>query len=135
VGIIKEFKEFAVKGNAIEMAIGIVLGLAFTKVINSLVNDIIMPPLGLLVGPINFDALGIVIKKNNPDVVISYGKFVGTIINFVLISAALFFVVKALTTLMKKKPAPPNTKLCPECQMNIPINAKKCAHCTSTVAK
>lgn len=96
----KEFKEFALRGNAIEMAIGIVIGLAFGKVISSLVEDILMPPIGLLIGNVDFSKLAIVLKEN---VSIRIGAFVNTIVNFILIALSIFFVVKMMSKAAKHK--------------------------------
>lgn len=106
MSVIKEFKEFAVKGNVIDMAVGIIIGVAFGKIISSLVADVIMPPIGVLLGGVDFSNLSIVIRDaidNKPAVLISYGKFIQTIIDFTLVAAAIFMAVKAMNTLKKKE--------------------------------
>lgn len=110
MSIIKEFKEFAVKGNVLDMAVGIIIGAAFGKIITSLVGDVIMPPIGVILGGVDFTNLSIVVQEamdKKPAVVISYGKFLQTIIDFTIISAAIFMAVKAMNTLKKKEAAAP----------------------------
>ena len=105
MSMLKEFKEFAVKGNVVDMAIGIIVGVAFGKIVTSIVGDVIMPPIGLLVGGIDFSNLSIVLKEasgNTPAVVIAYGKFIQTIIDFIIIAFAIFMLVKAINTLKRK---------------------------------
>lgn len=110
MSIIKEFKEFAVKGNVVDMAIGIIIGAAFGKIISSLVGDVIMPPIGVILGGVDFSSLSIVVKEaveKKPAVVVSYGKFLQTIIDFAIIAFAMFMAVKAMNTLKKKEAAEP----------------------------
>ena len=105
MSIVKEFKDFAVKGDAIDMAVGIVIGASFGKIISSLVNDIIMPPLGLLIGGVDFKNLKIVLKAatdTNPAVAINYGQFINTTIDFLIVAFAIFVVVRGLASLKKK---------------------------------
>lgn len=105
MSIIKEFKEFAVKGNAIDMAVGIIIGAAFGKVITSLVNDVIMPPIGLLIGGVDFKDLKLVLKKavlDKPEVTLNYGKFINTLLDFLIVAFAIFIMVKAINTLKRK---------------------------------
>ena len=130
MGMLKEFKDFAVKGNAIDMAVGIVIGAAFGKIVTSLVNDIIMPPIGLLLGKVDFS--GLVIQFNEKTA-IKYGVFINTVLDFVIVAFAIFFVVKQINRL-KKTPSPaadPTTKDCPKCCSSIPVKATRCPHCTS----
>ena len=140
----KEFKEFAVKGNAIDLAVGVVIGAAFGKIVSSLVTDIIMPPVGVLTGGIDFKNYFVVLKplgghfqtlKDAADakaVTLNIGVFVNTMIEFLIIAFSIFLVVKALNKMKKPKPGtPPVAKDCPVCTMSIPINAKRCPHCTS----
>lgn len=104
--IIKEFKEFAIKGNVIDMAVGIIIGAAFGKIVSSVVADVVMPPIGLLIGGVNFADLAWVLKEATPDsdaVVIAYGKFLQTTIDFLIIALVIFFVVKAINTLKRKE--------------------------------
>jgi large conductance mechanosensitive channel len=140
--MLKEFKEFAVKGNVIDLAVGIILGVAFGTIVSSLVNDIIMPPIGLLLGKINFSDLFINLSgtaytsvkaaKDAGAATINYGVFLNTVINFVIVAFVVFLLVKQVNR-MKKEPAPaePNTKECPYCLSAVPIKATRCPHCTS----
>jgi large conductance mechanosensitive channel len=111
--IIQEFKEFAVKGNVIDMAVGVIIGAQFGKIVSSLVGDVIMPPIGVLVGGIDFSDLALTIKESvgeMPAVVIAYGKFIQTVVDFTIIAAAIFLVVKAINSLKRKEeeaPKPP----------------------------
>ncbi len=140
MSLIKEFKEFALKGNMIDMAIGIVIGGAFGTVIKSLVDNIIMPPIGYLMGKVDFSAMSA--KLPVPDgtpVEVKYGLFINALIGLFIVAAALFVVVKMMNTLrqqFEKDAATPSptTKSCGECMMEIPITAKRCGHCTSPVA-
>jgi large conductance mechanosensitive channel len=131
----KEFKEFAVKGNMIDMAIGVIIGSSFGKIISSFVSDVIMPPLGLLVGSVDFSKLSIVLKhdpEGKADVLLRYGMFVNTLIDFLIVAFVIFLSIKAINKL--KKPAPLaeiTTKDCPKCFTTIPIKATKCPNCTS----
>jgi large conductance mechanosensitive channel len=138
----KEFKEFAMKGNVLDMAVGIIIGAAFGKIITSLVSDILMPPLGRLLGKVDFSSLFINIsgqsyatlaeaQKANAATV-NYGLFINSIINFIIVTFAIFLLVKQVNRL-KKAPAPaaPSTKDCPFCASAIPLPAKRCPHCTS----
>lgn len=113
MGIIKEFKEFAVKGNMVDLAVAVVIGGAFGNVITSFVNDVIMPPIGLLLGGVDFSELKILLRKaaeEVPAVTLNYGAWINTVIDSLIVAAAIFFVIKALNTLKKKEaeaPAPP----------------------------
>jgi len=129
VGLLKEFKDFSVKGNAIDMAVGVVIGAAFGKIVSSLVNDIITPPLGLLLGRMDFSSLAISLNEKTT---IKYGAFINTVVDFVIVAFAIFVVVKQLNRLKKAPPpADPTTKECPKCCTVIPIKASRCPHCTS----
>ena len=138
----KEFKEFIMKGNVIDLAVGIIIGVAFGAIVNSLIKDIIMPIVGQLLGKINFTDLFINLSGTSyPSLkaaqdagaaTINYGLFINTIINFLIIGLVVFLIVKAVNKL--KKPAPaaaPTTKDCPFCATAIPVKAKRCPHCTS----
>jgi large conductance mechanosensitive channel len=143
----KEFKEFVAKGNAFDLAIGVVIGAAFTGIVGSLVKDIIMPPIGLLTGGLDFSNKFIVLRAgkdgstvftNMADAVKAgaitwnYGTFVTLFINFVIISFSIFLVVRLFNNLKRPKPnAPPVVKDCPACTMSIPIKARRCPHCTT----
>jgi len=113
MGLLQEFKEFAVKGNAIDLAVGVVIGAAFGKVVSSLVSDVIMPPIGVLVGGVDFSSLAVILREKTetaPAVVLKYGVFINTIIDFMIVAAAIFAMVKLINTLRRKKdeaPPPP----------------------------
>jgi large conductance mechanosensitive channel len=110
MNLIKEFKEFAVKGNVIDMAVGIIIGVAFGKVVSSIVSDIIMPPIGLLIGGIDFSQLAITLQaatESTEAVVISYGKFIQTVVDFTIIAFAIFMMIKGINTLKRKEEAKP----------------------------
>lgn len=136
--IIKEFKEFAMKGSVIDLAVGVIIGSAFGKIVSSLVNDVLMPPIGMLLGGLDFRHLAITIKEEagaNPAVSIKYGIFVNTVADFLIVAFCIFMVIRTMNALRKKQEAPvavtaAPTRACPECQMTIPINAKRCGHCT-----
>ena len=143
--MLKEFKEFAMRGNVIDMAVGIIIGAAFGTIIGTLVSDVLMPPIGLLLGNVDFSNLFMVLKqgkiagpyatvaaaKGAGAVTLNYGLFLNTIINFLIIAFAIFFVVRGMNTLKKKEKAEPTTKECPHCLSTIPIKATRCGHCTS----
>jgi large conductance mechanosensitive channel len=129
--MLKEFKEFAMKGNVLDMAVGIIIGAAFGKIVSSLVADMLMPPLGLLLGKIDFGSLSIKVGTAT----LKYGVFINTIIEFVLVAFAVFLLVKQVNRFRKEAPAAaPNTKDCPYCATAIPIPASRCPHCTSQLA-
>jgi large conductance mechanosensitive channel len=137
MSLVKEFKSFAMRGNVVDMAVGIIIGAAFGKIISSLVSDILMPPIGMLIGGMDFSSLGVTIKAATPEnvaVVIKYGMFINILIDFIIVAFAMFMIIQAMNRLVKKPeaaPANPTTKECPECLMVIPINAKRCGHCTA----
>ena len=150
-GFLKEFKEFAVKGNVIDMAVGIIIGAAFGSVVNSAVNDVIMPPLGALMGKVDFANLYWTVYSPTPDVTypslqaatdagvvtINYGLFINTLISFALVALAVFILVKGINKLKAEKQveeeAAPTTKECPRCFSTIDIKASKCPHCTADI--
>jgi large conductance mechanosensitive channel len=150
--MLKEFKEFAMRGNVMDMAIGIVIGAAFGTIIKSLVADVIMPPIGLLLGGVDFSNMFVVLKEGAEAagpynaladaqaagaVTLNYGTFINTIISFLIIAFAIFMVVKGMNQAKRKEEAPPaepTTKNCPHCQSEIPIKATRCPMCTSDVA-
>jgi large conductance mechanosensitive channel len=143
----KEFKEFAMRGNVLDMAVGIIIGTAFGTIIRSLVSDIIMPPIGLLLGKVDFTNLFTVLKfgtKAAPytsladaqavgAVTINYGMFINTIINFIIVAFAIFMIIRSVSKAKKPEAAlaEPTTKDCPYCLVSIPIKATRCPHCTS----
>lgn len=127
----KEFKEFAMRGSVLDMAVGIILGGAFGAIIASLVNDVLMPPIGLLLGKVDFSKLSIALSDS---VTMNYGKFINTIITFIIVAFCLFLIIRAMNRLQKKAEAPaaaPTTKDCPFCATAVPIKAVRCPHCTS----
>lgn len=131
--LVKDFKEFIARGNVMDMAVGVIIGGAFTGIVNSLVDDIFMPVLGLLTGGVNFGALCIQIGPGEEDV-LRYGGFIAAVINFLLIALVLFLIVRAFNRFHRQKedPAPaPATKACPYCKSDIPLEATRCPHCTS----
>ncbi len=127
----KEFKEFISKGNVMDMAVGVIIGGAFTAIVTSLVNDIIMPLLSLLTGGLDFTSLCIVLGEGEDAATFNYGAFISAIINFLLIALVIFLVIKAINKFNKKKEEAPTTKDCPYCAEKISIKAKKCPHCAS----
>ena len=146
----KEFKEFAMKGNVVDMAVGIVIGAAFGLIIKSLVADIIMPPIGILLGNVDFSNLFIVIKQGSAAgayatvaeahkagaVTINYGMFINTVISFVIVAFAVFMVIRGINNMRREEEAPPKeptTKECPYCLSEIPIKATRCGFCTSEI--
>ncbi len=135
MGILKEFKDFAMKGNVLDMAVGIIIGGAFGKIVSSLVTDVLMPPMGVLMGNVDFSNLAFTIKEasgNAPAVAIKYGVFINTVIDFVIVAFAIFMVIKQMNRLKNPKVATaPTTKDCPHCLMSVPIKATRCGHCTS----
>ena len=128
MGLFKEFHDFAVKGNAVDMAVGIVIGGAFGKIISSLVTDVIMPPVGMLLGRVDFSSLAIAL---NAKTAIKYGAFINNVLDFVIVAFCIFLVVKQINRF--RQPAAPTTKSCPQCLSTIPLGAKRCAYCTSEV--
>lgn len=146
--MLKEFKEFALRGNVMDMAVGIIIGVAFGKIISSLVSDVIMPPIGKLMGGVDFSNLFISLSggshasleaaKAAGAATINYGVFINTVIDFIIVAFAIFMLVKAMNKAKRKQEAPaaaPTTKSCPECLMEIPIKATRCGHCAVIVAK
>jgi len=145
--MLKEFKEFAMKGNMVDMAIGIVIGAAFGRIVSSLVGDVLMPPLGKVMGNVDFSNLFLNLSSGSyislaaaraaGAATINYGLFINTVIDFVIIAFVLFLIVKGMNTLKRNEaaaaPAPPTTKECSYCFSPIPLKASRCPHCTSTL--
>ncbi|HXF48344.1 MAG TPA: large conductance mechanosensitive channel protein MscL [Verrucomicrobiae bacterium] len=140
--MLKEFKAFAMQGNVMDMAIGIIIGAAFGKIVSSLVGDVLMPPIGLLMGNVDFSNLFINLSgrsftslaeaKAAGVPVMSYGVFINTVIDFIIVAFVIFLLVKQINRLKSHPPpAAPNTKECPHCLSNIPIKAARCAFCTA----
>ena len=145
----KEFREFAMRGNVVDMAVGIIIGAAFGGIVQSLVADVLMPPLGLLLGRGDFSNLFIVLKSGTPAgpyvslaaaktagaVTVNAGVFVNTVINFLIVAFAVFLLIRSLNRLKRKAEAPPPpapaTKECPYCVSAVPVKATRCPHCTS----
>jgi large conductance mechanosensitive channel len=150
-GMWKEFKEFAVKGNAIDLAVGVIIGAAFGGIVSSLVKDILMPPIGLITGGLDFSNKFIVLKAGGDGmtnfatpadalahkaITWNYGNFITFVINFVIVAFCIFLVVKAVNQMKRSAPnAPPVSKDCPACAMTIPIKAARCPHCTTELAQ
>ena len=139
----KEFKAFAMRGNVLDMAVGIIIGAAFGKIVSSLVEDVLMPPIGRLLGPVDFKDLFINLSGKSYEslaaakaaggATLNYGLFFNTVINFLIVALAVFLLVQQVNRWTKKPEAPaaPTTKDCPQCAMSIPIAAKRCGHCTT----
>lgn len=132
--LIKEFKEFIARGNVMDMAVGVIIGGAFTTIVTSLVNDIMMPLLSLCTDGFDFSALHIVLGEGEGAATLNYGAFIAAIIHFLLIAVVIFAMIKIINKFMRKKaaePAPVTTKECPFCKETISIDATRCSHCTS----
>lgn len=128
----KEFKEFIARGNVMDMAVGVIIGGAFTAIVTSLVNDILMPLLSLLTGGFDFTALSIKLSDTEDAASLNYGAFIEAIIDFLLIAVVIFIIIKSINKLAKKKEeAPATTKECPFCKEQIALEATRCPHCTS----
>jgi large conductance mechanosensitive channel len=123
----KEFREFAVRGNAIDMAVGVIIGISFGKIVSSLVNDMIMPPIGALLGGVDFS--GLKLSLASMGVTINYGAFINTVIDFSIVAFVVFLLIRVISALTIKEAV--STKDCPECLLPIPKSAKRCGHCTS----
>jgi large conductance mechanosensitive channel len=147
--MLKEFKEFAMRGNVVDMAVGIIIGAAFGTIVKSLVSDVIMPPIGLALGNVDFSNLFIILKhgaemagpyasladaQTAGAVTLNYGTFINTIISFIIVALAVFMLIRNINKLKRKEEAPPpepTTKECPHCFSTIPIKATRCPMCTS----
>lgn len=130
---VDEFKKFIAKGNVMDMAVGVIIGGAFTAIVTSLVDDILMPVLSLITGGIDFSSLCIVLGEGENAAKLNYGSFISAIINFLLIAIVIFIMVKAINKASGKKEAAPTTKECPYCHEMISVKATKCPHCTSDI--
>jgi large conductance mechanosensitive channel len=141
----KEFKEFAVKGNAIDLAVGVIIGAAFGRIVTSVVEDLLMPPIGRIAGNLDFSNLYLPLsdkvtpglpladaKKLGP--VFAYGNFITITINFLIVAFCIFLVVKGINKMKQPKTGPPAVKDCPACTMSIPIKATRCPHCTTDLS-
>jgi large conductance mechanosensitive channel len=142
--MLSEFKTFIVRGNMVDLAVGIVIGVAFTTVVNSFVNDLLMPPIGLLLGKVDFTNLFITLAGGSYPTIaaakaagvptLNYGLFINSIINLVIVGFAVFLVVKQVNRVRGPAPAAPTTRECPACTSAIPLRARRCPFCTSDVA-
>jgi large conductance mechanosensitive channel len=146
----KEFQEFAVKGNAVDLAVGVIIGAAFGSIVNSLVKDIVMPPVSLLTGGLDFSNKFLVLRAakdgsvmfNTPAdaakagaITWNYGNFMTLVINFLIVAAAVFLLVRAINKLRRPAEKGPDEKTCPACAMKIPLQATRCPHCTSELTQ
>lgn len=145
--MLKEFKEFAMRGSVVDMAVGIIIGAAFGTIITSLVSEVLMPPIGLLLGNADFSNLFLVLKEGKiagpyatvaaakaaGAVTLNYGLFVNTVVNFMIVAFAIFFLIRGMNSMKKKEAPAATTKDCPHCLSAIPIKATRCGHCTSEI--
>jgi len=146
----KEFKEFAIKGNAVDLAVGVIIGAAFGSIVNSLVKDVVMPPISLLTGGLDFSNKFIILRAAKDGSVVfhtpadaakagaitwNYGNFITLAINFLIIAGAVFLLVRAINRLRQPAEKEPDKKECPACAMKIPIKATRCPHCTTELAQ
>jgi large conductance mechanosensitive channel len=130
--MLKEFKAFVMRGNVMDLAVGVIIGAAFGKIVSSLVSDILMPLIGLLIGGVDFSSLAFTVGSAQ----VTYGNFINNIIDFLIIAVVIFLLVKGVNSLNKKPepaPASPTTKECPRCFSSIPIKATRCPNCTSEI--
>jgi large conductance mechanosensitive channel len=144
--MLKEFKEFVMRGNVLDLAVGVIIGASFGKIVSSVVDDILMPPIGQLVGHVDFPKLFISLDgKSYPSLddakiahaaTLNYGIFINSVINFLIVAFCVFVIIQFVNHWTKKPAAPaaPTTKDCPQCAMTIPIQAKRCGHCTTQLA-
>jgi large conductance mechanosensitive channel len=145
--VLKEFKEFAMRGSVMDLAVGVIIGAAFGKIVSSLVEDVLMPPIGQLLGKVDFSGVFISLDGKSYDsltaakaahaATLNYGVFLSTVANFLIVAFVVFIVVQQMNRLAKKADAPapaPTTKDCPQCAMPVPFAAKRCGHCTSQLA-
>ena len=150
--MLKEFRDFALRGNVMDMAVGIIIGAAFSTIVNSLVNDILMPPFGWLLGGVDFENFYLTVKAGTPPgpyssladaqaagaVTMNYGIFINSVISFLIVAFAVFLVIKQINRLKREEEAPPaepTTKDCPHCFTEIPIKAARCPNCTSELGE
>jgi large conductance mechanosensitive channel len=146
----EEFKTFAIKGNAVDLAVGVIIGAAFGSIVNSLVKDVVMPPISLLTGGLDFSNKFLILRSatdgstafNTPAdaakagaVTWNYGNFITLVINFLIVAVAVFLVIRVINQLRHPAEKAPDTKDCPACAMKIPIKATRCPHCTSELSQ
>lgn len=142
MGVLKEFRDFAARGNVIDLAVGVIIGAAFGKIVTSMVNDIIMPPVGLLMGRVDFSSLFINLSATHYDTLaaakaagaptVNYGMFINTLLDFAIVAFVIFLLVKQINRL--KKPNDVTTKDCPRCFSAVALKATKCPHCTADIS-
>ena len=142
--VLREFREFALRGNVIDLAVGVIVGAAFGKIVSSLVNDIIMPPFGLLLGEVDFSRLYVNLSREHyasladakaaGAITVNYGVFLNTIIEFLIISFAIFLVIRQINRWRKRMPVAPSEKECPFCASSISVKAVRCPQCTSELS-
>lgn len=149
--MIKEFKEFVLRGNVVDMAVGIIIGAAFSTIVRSLVDDIVMPPIGLILGGVDFSDFFVLLKTGSPPppyvsladaqaagaVTVNYGVFFNNVISFLIVAIVIFLLIRSLNSLKREEEAPPlepTTKECSFCLSTIPIKATRCPHCTSALS-
>ncbi len=140
MNMLKEFKDFAMRGNVVDMAVGVIIGGAFGKIVTSLVNDVVMPPIGLLMGGVNFSDIAVTMKDalgETPAVTLNIGMFINTVLDFTIVAFVIFMVIKQINRFKPKAPpaapATPTTKECPRCYSSIALKATRCPHCTSEI--
>ncbi|MGB7212151.1 MAG: large-conductance mechanosensitive channel protein MscL [Gemmatimonadales bacterium] len=134
--MLKEFKAFALRGNVVDMAVGIIIGAAFGAIVKSLVDDVLMPPLGALIGGVDFSSLTLTLREAGagaPAVVIRYGLFLNTVVSFIIVAFAVFMLIRVMTKMLKHEEAPAaaTTKPCPFCLTQVDLKATRCSACTS----
>lgn len=151
MGMVKEFREFAVRGNVVDLAVGLILGAAFGNIVKSAVDDVLMPPLGLLTGGVDFADQFVLLKEGAPAgpypslelattagaVTLNYGLFLNQVVAFALVAFAVFFIVRAVNRMRRTEPEAPKpatTRPCPACTLDVPLAATRCPHCTSQIA-
>ena len=130
--ILKEFKTFAMKGNVMDMAVGVVIGGAFGRIVTSFLNDVMMPPLGMLTGGVDFTEHRLTLKAAEgaaKAVTVNYGAFITAVVDFSVVAFVVFMLVKGMNTLKREEPVAPSEKKCTECLMTIPLRATRCGHC------
>ena len=129
--MLKEFKDFVMRGNVLDLAVAVIIGGAFGKIVGSLVNDVLMPLVGIVMGGVNFTDLQVTVGT----AVVKYGTFIQTVVDFIIVAFVIFLIVRSANKMKKPAAAPaaPTTKECPHCLSTIPIKATRCAHCTSAI--
>jgi large conductance mechanosensitive channel len=143
MSVLKEFRDFVARGNVVDLAVGVIIGASFGKIVTSLVNDVIMPPIGLLLGRVDFSNLFLNLSETHYDTLaaakaagvptINYGLFVNALIDFAIVAFVIFILIKQVNKLTKKPAGPATTKECPRCVSTIAIKATKCPHCTADI--